>query len=428
LWVLLSLRVPGVASLDAVHREEPRRLAFVFAVIYFAQAMAYLPGQTVNIELKEHVGLSAAQMATFSLITTTPWFLKPLYGLLSDFLPVFGSRRKNYLLIASGLASTTAVFAAINATPTYLFLLAVMFVLGLGLAFSDVVIDALMVEKGRAFGMIGTFQSVQWTAMYVGVVLVGLVGGHFAEARNLRSSYLLAAAFPLTAFCFVLFRLSDTPVDSDVSTIGKRTAPIWQTLRSGSFLMVTTFIFLFNFSPSFGASLFYYQTDHLKFSQQLIGGLLSTAAVGSIVGSVLYTPISRAFPLRLIVLNAVILSAVGTLAYLLYRGPIAAFIIEASFGILAMVTRLALFDLAARSCPIGVEGTFFAGLMTVYAFGQQGSDVIGGYIYGTLGYVPLVVISAAATALVLVMFPYIPFQRLQESQTRMELIRTAVVE
>jgi hypothetical protein len=52
---------------------------------------------------------------------------------------------------------------------------------------------------------------------------------------------------------------------------------IWTALRSGfgerSVWLVGAFIFLFNFSPSFGPAFLYYQIDVLGFSQQYIGFL-----------------------------------------------------------------------------------------------------------------------------------------------------------
>ena len=37
--------------------------------------------------------------------------------------------------------------------------------MGFGLAFTDVLTDALMVENGRGLGLTGAFQSVQWAAI-----------------------------------------------------------------------------------------------------------------------------------------------------------------------------------------------------------------------------------------------------------------------
>src|SRR5499426_4233456 len=85
---------------------DARRLALLFGVVYFAQGMWYLPNQVITVVLKDR-GLSAGQVADFFLISTIPWLVKPVYGLLSDFVPLFGRRRKSYFLLATALASGT---------------------------------------------------------------------------------------------------------------------------------------------------------------------------------------------------------------------------------------------------------------------------------------------------------------------------------
>ena len=79
---------------------DAQRLAILFAVVYFAQGMWYLPNQVVTIVLKER-GLSAGQVADFFFISTIPWLIKPVYGLVSDFFPLWGRKRKSYLLLTS---------------------------------------------------------------------------------------------------------------------------------------------------------------------------------------------------------------------------------------------------------------------------------------------------------------------------------------
>ena len=79
-------------------RENPeaRRLALIFAVIYFAQGMWYLPNLLLTFLLKETLHLSAGQTADFFAITVIPWLIKPVYGLLSDFVPLFGRRLASF--------------------------------------------------------------------------------------------------------------------------------------------------------------------------------------------------------------------------------------------------------------------------------------------------------------------------------------------
>src|SRR5258705_1729240 len=87
---------------------EARRLALLFAIVYFAQGMVYLPDQVVSIVFKER-GLTAGQLATFTWVITIPWFIKPVYGLLSDFVPIAGTRRRSYFLIMAALATVSAI-------------------------------------------------------------------------------------------------------------------------------------------------------------------------------------------------------------------------------------------------------------------------------------------------------------------------------
>ncbi len=156
----------ALARLNPFTTPEARRLGLLFGVVYFAQGMWYLPNQALTILLKDR-GLSAGQVADFFLLATIPWLIKPAYGLLSDFVPLFGWRRKSYFLLATALASGAGFALAADCAsiptgrPRSCFTL-----MGLGLAFTDVLTDALMVEKGRPLGLTGAFQAVQWAAIY----------------------------------------------------------------------------------------------------------------------------------------------------------------------------------------------------------------------------------------------------------------------
>src|SRR5712692_2467410 len=104
-----------LARLKALHpfqNPDAQRLAILFAVVYFSQGLYYVPNQVLVLFLKEHLGLSAAQVGTFELIVLVPWVIKPVYGLLSDSVPIFGRRRKSYFLLSSALATVAGLALA----------------------------------------------------------------------------------------------------------------------------------------------------------------------------------------------------------------------------------------------------------------------------------------------------------------------------
>jgi predicted MFS family arabinose efflux permease len=417
-----------VVRLNPFKTADAKRLALLFGVVYFAQGMWYLPNQTITIVLKER-GLAAGQVADFFLITIIPWLIKPAYGLLSDFVPLFGRRRKSYFLLTCALAAAAGLILAWGDAIAYGEIRTVdlfgvtrftlvpgvglFTAMALGLAFTDVLTDAMMVENGRPRGLTGAFQSVQWACITVASVLVGELGGFLAEARSLRVAFLLAACFPLISLFMGVFFVRETPVRADTAAFGQTWRAIRAALGAREIWVVAGFIFFFWFSPSFGPAFLYYQTDTLKFSQQFIGRLAALSALGGVVGAVVYAPLSRRMPLKHIVNLSIGVATVGTLAYLLYRDATSALVIDITFGAVGMITQLAFLDLAAKACPRHVEATFFAALMSVFNLGQQLSQNVGARLYDTLGFTQLVYISAAITALAWVLVPLVRIDRIE---------------
>ena len=411
-----------ITRLNPFKTAEGRRLAALFAVVYFAQGMWSLPSQAMAIVLKERDALSAGQVADFMLVATVPWLIKPAYGLLSDFLPLFGRRRKSYFLVASGLAAIAGFTLSIMPYHDYWRMAGLFTAMGLGLAFTDVLTDALMVENGRATGLTGAFQSVQWFAIYGASILVGVLGGHFASTRNLHAAFLLAAGFPLLSFTMAALFVHEARTRFDRAAC----LATWRVIRAASrareLWLVAGFIFFFNFSPSFGPAFLYYQTDVLKFDQQFIGILGSLSAVGFMVGALIYAPLSRRISLKTIILWAIGVTAVATFSYLLYRDRTSAIVIDTGFGVLAMLTQLAFLDLAAKACPPHVEATFFALLMSVFNLAVQLSTNVGARLYDRIGFTGLVFVSAAMTALAYLLVPWV---RIDAIEARARATRTA---
>ena len=391
---------------------DAERLAILFAVVYFAQGMWSLPNQTLIITLKER-GLSAGQVATFFTFSIVPWLIKPAYGLLSDFVPLFGYRRKSYLLANSALAAGAGLAMGLAAPPRYWWLAGLFTVMGLGLAFTDVLVDALMVENGKPLGLTGAFQAVQWGAVYAASVLVGELGGFLAERRSLSAAFVLAALFPLTSFGMTLFFVHDVPARADREAFRQTMAAIRAALGERDVWIVAGFLFFWTFSPSFGPALLYYQADVLKFSQQFIGHLGALGALAAVGGAFIYAPLSRQVPLKRLINASIGMGVAGTLAYLIYRDAWSAVVIDTVFGGVSMITELAFLDLAAKSCPRRVEATFFALLMSVFNAGNQSSRVVGAYLYDWLGYTPLVLISTAFTAAAWFLVPLVKVERIE---------------
>lgn len=401
-------------------RESPeaRRLALVFAIVYFAQGMWYLPNLSITFFLKDTLGLSAAQTATFFTITVVPWLIKPVYGLISDFVPLFGQRRRSYFILTSGLAAAMGIVLTLMGSYTYWGIAIFFTLMGLGLAFTDVLTDALMVENGQRLGLTGPFQAVQWAAISVASILVGVGGGWLAEHKHLSLTFLIATVFPIMTMAMAIFTIDEPRVKSADRQFGETWMAIRGAIGSRTLWIVAGFIFFYNFSPSFGPALVYYATDTLKFSKLFLGTLDSLSYVSGIAGTAIYFAFSKSVSFKLLIHFAIAAGVVATLAYLGYQDETSAIILSLVFGAVAMIIQLTFLDLAARACPKQAEATFFAFLMSVYNGAVQISQITGGWLYDQVGFTRLIFISAGFTALCWCLVPLLKSEELNSAASK----------
>jgi MFS family permease len=396
-------------------RESPeaRRLAVVFAIVYFTQGMWYLPNLSITFLLKDTFGLSAAQTATFFAITVIPWLIKPIYGLISDFVPLFGQRRKSYFLLTSGMAAAMGLTLSLMGSYTYWGLAIFFTLMGLGLAFTDVLTDALMVENGQRLGLTGSFQAVQWASISFASIVVGVGGGWLAQHKFLSVTFLIATVFPVITLTMGIFLIGEPRREGGEREFRETRAAIRGAIGSRTLWIVAGFIFFYNFSPSFGPALLYYATDVLQFSKIFLGTLDSVSYASGLLGTAIYFAFSKSFPFKRLIQFAIAAGVIATLAYLGYRDPLSAVTLSLVFGCVAMFIQLTFLDLAARACPKQAEATFFAVLMSVYNGAVQLSQITGGWLYDRLGFTRLIFVSAAFTGLCWLLVPLLKLEELE---------------
>jgi predicted MFS family arabinose efflux permease len=252
-------------------------------------------------------------------------------------------------------------------------------------------------------------------------VLVGVAGGYLAERRAVALTFALVACFPIVSLVMAATMVREPRSRVDLEGLGETWAAVRGALGRRDLWLVAGFIFFFFFAPSFGPAFFYYQTDVLGFSQPFIGALASLGAAAGIAGALLYAPLARRFSLRRMLLGLIGATVAGTLAYLVYVGPVSAVLVTVLYGAIAMATQVGFLDLAAKACPRRAEATFFALLMSVSNIGMRSGEWLGANLYDLVGYTPLVLISAAATAAAWPLVPLVPVDAIQAGARKAEI-------
>ncbi len=374
------------------------------ALVYFNQGIGSLTSQPLFFYLKETLHLPPPTVMYLGSVTTIPWMIKPLYGWLSDTFPLFGYRRKSYMILGCILGVTTALTIGILPALPLLALYAFLVLDSLGGAMKDVAVDGIMVEEGQRHKLTGRIQSIQWGSLTLATVITGAAGGWIAEHFDYHLSFLLVAIVP-TLVATLAFSYKEQPArELQVKTTWR------EILGNRSLLLSMLFLFLFWFSPAFGVPLSYRMRDELHFSRFAMGLLSTLGSSCSILGAVWYWKVNRTINLKKWLLISVLVSGTSTFAYL-YLTRVSIVLYAILFSIFSMVIQLIVVDFAARICPKGKEATCFALITSILNLGMFLSGITGGKLYDLVGYNWLVIISGAATFLCL---PLIHFIRLEQ--------------
>jgi MFS family permease len=270
-----------------------RRLMLFFAVVYtvegIGQAKVGIVWQPLTWFLKQTLGWTPLQVAASLAVLDVPWMVKPLYGAVSDFLPLFGYRRRSYLLLAN-LAAVAAFLAVVRTTAPAAIVPALLLT-SIAMAISSTLCGALLVEHGQRFGRSGAFVNQQWLWFNVALMAATLVGGGLVQwlpaATALHAAALIAAAAPLAVLAGLAL-VPEARAPLDPAALRRRFAAFVAAFRSRTLWLIAGFLFCYYFSPGFGTPLYFHMTDRLGFSQAFIGALASVGAAGWIAGGLLY--------------------------------------------------------------------------------------------------------------------------------------------
>jgi MFS family permease len=400
-------------------RAEVRRMATLFGAVYFAQGIYQLPtllAQPVKYYLRQAGGYTADQIAGFFWLATLPWMIKPAYGLLSDFIPLLGYRRRTYLLLANILAGAALCWALGVTSPRTL--LAALVLAGVGVAVSDVVVDALMVESGQRTGRVKLFQGIQWACISFAGVGSALAGGwlcdHFAPGRAFRVASVVGVVVAGVIGVLAWMLVREKRASLDLESLRLTAAGVIAAFTSVRLWLVLLYLLLAHFNPGTETPKYLHQTENLHFSQTVSGRMDALAAAGWFVGATLFASVvAPNFSTRGGLVIGLIAFGAGPLALLFMHDVLTASVANFLYGVGYMLGNLAMLSLAAEHCPRRAEAFTFAAMMSALNFAMKGADFTGSYLYEHVTHKqfwPLPIISAAITLVALALVPLLPHE------------------
>jgi predicted MFS family arabinose efflux permease len=361
------------------------------------QLLAVIPLRNL---LKNELHVDRAANAAFFFWLTIPWFLKPIFGIIIDAFPLFGSRRRSYILVTT--AATVISWLGIIVTPhRYGPLLFVCLLINTFMMMASTVVGGYMVETAQANSGTGRLSSVRMFVQQGSYIISGPVAGFLAS---------IAFGWTATACASVMFLLipatiwflheQPSHVDSQqlLDSARKQMVKIG---HAGTMWAASGLLALFYIAPGLETARFYIQQNDLHMNTEAQGILQMLSGIGCAVAAVVYWFLCRRFNLRQLLVGCLAMGTMANLVFLFYSSPGNAQMCEAFNGFGYTLAELSLLDLATRATPSGSEALGFSLMMSVRNFALYGTDWIGSKMLDKyhLAFSTLVFSNAATTLL-----------------------------
>ncbi|MHA1898977.1 MAG: MFS transporter [Promethearchaeota archaeon] len=258
---------------------------FIQGFFYFAQGAVVIVMAMLPVFMQVRMGISPAESIALQSVIQLPWYIKILYGILSDTISFKKhGRRRPYIFIAGILAIITSIIEPHFTSFSVLFVLTSIG-LSFSLAFADSIIDSLSVDvtpKNRRFLMEG----VSWGARGLGASISGILFGWLANNIGWEVAFLIPGIL-LSGSCIMTILYKEPPIVNPEKVIAVKGEDYRREFKKGTTWSVTIFLII----SGAGIAVLTVFSTFLKQEAGLdienVGAGLSFLAMGQFIGAIL---------------------------------------------------------------------------------------------------------------------------------------------
>jgi len=373
--------------------------------------LTYIPELAINYFFKDELKVEPSQLTRLLTISRIPWVIKPVFGIITDFYPIFGYKRKYYLLFCGIIFSLVWIILGYFKINSFLTVIC-LFISNLTCCFSTVLSQATMIEIGSKMdkneeeeikeeknqtNILITYNTI---ISNFGILIGSYLKGELIQIFNIRIVFIITSFLGLlliisaiilkeykydkkknerenNSFTSSFFSTSSEEDDSLIGYICQKKVLIPLIL----FLIVTTI-------PGTYDPFFYYETDYLKFKPvdfSIITIINQIIALFFIYNYDKFQCISTKY---LFFLIRFLSTSSGFILYSVYNGYYKKFNIDPFYIILFVTTvqysfsqiyNMIIYKLSAKLSIKRFEGTVFSTFTATMNFGN-----IMGQFYGSI--------------------------------------------
>jgi folate/biopterin transporter len=380
-----------------------------YMLVAFHHGASFISHLAVQYFFKDQLHIEPHELAEINSIIHIPWAIKPLLGLLTDFVPIFGYRRKIYIILC-GIVNLFSWFYMTYYANTVFQATAMMLLVNFSLSYSTVLGEAVVVELSKAESTDKDSKAKDYVSLFflsrtLGEILSSYFKGLFVDIMPLRQIFFIAMFVPIMLI-FAGFILVEEPVnkrrhaladEEEVNPLAvesqqapKRGATFKDFINfffQGYVLIPLMFIIVFKATPNYHDSFFYFITNDLKLSATELGKIAFCSTIAILIAILIYKQYLKQCNFKFMILLGTFVSFFISLMSLLlvlriniHYGISDFWILLLSSSFLSLIGELVLLpmlSLACVLCPKNLEGTIYSVFMSTLNLGGILSNMNG---------------------------------------------------
>ena len=393
-------------SLNNLIEKKYNRNKYAYLLLSFNSGIATITELAVNYYFKDKLKINPAFLSQINAVIKIPFMIKPLFGLITDFFPIFGFRRKFYIII-SAILSSLSWFIFANFKLDWFESTICLFIINATLGFSTVLSQAIFVELGKLsieYKLADDTKDLANTYVIVknlGMIIAAFLKGYLLEIFSIEGMFIINGINQIMMLFSGIILIEEKVKKNEENEylISEK-----KENEKGNFKLLFNYIFqkkiIFPFcfiiililfsSPCLFDTMFYYCSNHLKFTPNEFGIIHSCTLILNLIIIIIHKQfIAKKLSFKQIIFLAKILLFTFTIPnYFLVKNLTKNFINDfflvvitnSSAFIFNTLTYLPVFDLAAKLSPKNLEGTVYSIFMSSINLGGNFSIILGGIL------------------------------------------------
>lgn len=364
-------------------------VTFAIATIQGADVLINL---SVIYLLKDEFELSPAGLTLAQMAFKAPWALKPCLAILTDATRWGLLTRKTCICWASALSALSLVSLAFIGASGLSVACTLLVTHSLACAMCSAVGEGMVVESGRSRLTPGacardicSFFAARRLTFAVMWYFSGLLLTFFSK----QEMFLLSSVVPASVFVAALFHKEPAALPSErtlLDVLEHQYSRLTDVLKEPTVRGAASFIFAFMALPTCATPLFYFMTNTLHFSAEIIGRIQCVDCLASVGAIIAFSKFGSTVRVRTMMFySTLILTPLTLLALVAVKRwnikiglPDVLFLATDQMAVemIAEVQFMPVLILAAKLCPVGLESTLFAFLLAAGNVGLAVSGVL----------------------------------------------------